>query len=112
METGTRFLPRRLVPAAFAAAVLLGSMSVRADEADAPSAADARIVSAEGEVFIYAGDAPDDGAPVDASAQAPLQAGDRVHTGDDGRAEIGLEGDSILELGSNSDFTVNALQPA
>ncbi len=112
MKHGTRYSFSRPVLAILAAAALLAAVPVRADEAAESGSVDARVVTAEGEVFVYAGDAPDDGAPVAASEQAPLQAGDRIHTGDDGRAEIGLEGDSILELGPNSDFTVNALDSA
>ncbi|MBI5200249.1 MAG: FecR domain-containing protein, partial [Elusimicrobia bacterium] len=95
--------------ATFAAAAFLASVPATAQD-DGAQSSDARLVTSEGEVFIYSGDAPDDGVPADEKEQAPLQAGDRVHTGADGRAEIGLEGDSILELGPNSDFTVNKLQ--
>ncbi|MBI4347809.1 MAG: FecR domain-containing protein [Elusimicrobia bacterium] len=85
---------------------------VRAEEPDGSGPADARIVSAEGEVFLFQHDSPDEGAPIEGADAQPLEAGDRIQTGADGRVEIGIEGDGILELGPKSEFTVKALEPA
>lgn len=71
---------------------------------------DARVVSAHGEVFVIQRDQPDEGVPADPDNATPLEAGDRVRTGADSSAEIGLEGNSVLELGPNSEFTVASLE--
>lgn len=68
---------------------------------------DARISFLQGHVAVFVGD-DEDGLP--AEADMPLQAGDRIETGRNGRAEVAFEADSLLELGPNSVFVVDAAE--
>ena len=74
------------------------------------STVDARIVKTQGDVLVYYHDAPEEA--VAAEEEDPLEAGDRVQTGLKSRAEVGLDGESVIELGANSDFEVTSLAPA
>lgn len=77
-----------------------------------PAAAEdwnARITEVSGTVLIYS-QGSEEGLP--AEAQTPLEDGDRVETGDDGRAELALEADSVVELGAGTSFTVGSTQKA
>jgi len=68
---------------------------------------DARITRVEGEVVVFpAGE--EEGSLAD--ADTPIEAGDRIETGPDGRAELALEPDSVMELGTKTSFTVDSLE--
>lgn len=75
-----------------------------------PAVADdwnARVTEVSGTVLIYAAGS-EEGLP--AEAETPLEDGDRVETGEDGRAELALESESLMELGPGSSFTVGSTQ--
>ncbi|TPW19093.1 MAG: hypothetical protein FD126_3028, partial [Elusimicrobia bacterium] len=77
-----------------------------------PAAADdwsARITEVSGTVLIYV-EGSEEGLP--AEAETPLEDGDRVETGEDGRAELALEAESLMELGPGSSFTVGSTHEA
>ncbi len=68
---------------------------------------DARLTDVSGEVTVYSGGSRDsEGDP--AEKDMPLEPGDRVVTGADSTAEIALEGDSVISLRANSNFTLSA----
>jgi len=69
---------------------------------------DARLTSISGDVRVSLSDAEEQGESA-AEADTPLSAGDRVLTGPDGKAEIALESESLIELGPNSEFVVGSL---
>lgn len=67
---------------------------------------DAQVTNANGDVtVIFSGESEE----AAASKAMPLQAGDRIKTGADSSAEISFEGNSIVALRSNSDFTLQSL---
>lgn len=102
---------RRLGLAAALAALAAGGFALAQDDAAAPEGpVDARLISATGEVFVISRESPEEGVPADPDNPTPLEAGDKVRTGADASAEIGLEGESVLELGPESEFTVTSLQ--
>jgi hypothetical protein len=88
--------------AAFLSRPVLAAEDLKPGEA--PASVDARLTDVEGEVTVYSADQGADG--VEGEAGMPLDAGDRVVTGKASKAEIGLEGDSIVELGPGTEFTV------
>lgn len=91
-------------------AALLVLAAVRPEAGAAGEAADrfdARITKVEGNATVYYHDQGDQG--VSAEAGMPLDGGDRVTTDDESSAEIGIEGDSAIELGPRSQFTVSDL---
>ncbi len=68
---------------------------------------DARLTDVSGEVTVYSAGSKDaEGDP--AEKDMPLEPGDRVVTGEDSTAEISLEGDSVISLRANSNFTLSA----
>jgi hypothetical protein len=66
---------------------------------------DARLTEVSGTVFLHV-DGAEEGLP--AEADTPLEAGDRIETGADGRAEVALESESVIDLGANTSFTVGS----
>jgi hypothetical protein len=87
-------------------------LTMAALAAVAPSRAanrEARLTRAEGVVAVTS--AEGDGTIALAEGQdMPLEAGDRVRTGADGAAEIALDGETVMELGPSSDFTLHSLR--
>ena len=83
--------------------VALTAAPVRAQDADSSDHWDARITAAAGQVVLH----PVDGSPaVEAEADMPLEQGDRVVTSSGSTAEIALDGDSLILLRENTDFTL------
>lgn len=69
---------------------------------------DARLTSVEGKVTVQpAGLGADEAVP--GKADMPLDAGDRVVTGSNGRAEIALDPERIIELGPGSECNVESV---
>ena len=94
--------------AAVVAAGLLFAGAASADDAGQPAASAARLSSVDGQVRItQGGQVLADPAPVN----APLLAGARVETGDDGKAEIQFEDGSVARLAPGSALTLTALGP-
>src|SRR2546430_1275996 len=90
----------------FIAAALLfpGGMMAQAQNSDSR---DARLINVSGEVTFFpaGGEGPDaEGVPAD--KDMPLQQGDRITTGPDGGADVGMEGGHIIHMGSRSDLTL------
>ncbi|OGR87052.1 MAG: hypothetical protein A3J74_07005 [Elusimicrobia bacterium RIFCSPHIGHO2_02_FULL_57_9] len=67
---------------------------------------DARITDVRGEVTVLPADGDAQG--VEAEKDMPLASGDRIATGTDAGAEISLEGDHVIYLRANSDFTLQS----
>ncbi|MFA6029517.1 MAG: FecR domain-containing protein [Elusimicrobiota bacterium] len=67
---------------------------------------DARLTKSEGEVVVYPAGAEESSEP---ETDMPLDAGDRIETGADGRAEVALDSESLVEIGPKSVFTVESL---
>ncbi|MFH1724040.1 MAG: FecR domain-containing protein [Elusimicrobiota bacterium] len=67
---------------------------------------DARITAFEGEVTVFAKDEEEGVAAV---ADAPLEAGDHLETGADGRVELALSPESVMEFGPNASLTIGSL---
>lgn len=77
---------------------------------EAPSASiEAQITEVHGKVTVYLHDHQDDEG-IAAKEGTPLEEGDRVVTGPDGEAEIGLDADSLIALGPRSAFTLTSLE--
>lgn len=96
----------------FSLIVLMTTGFSHAEEPDAVSGIDAavfeaRITDLKGEVYVFH-KGEDEG--FEARVDTPLEPGDRIETRGRSHAELALEADSILELGSNSIFTVDALK--
>ena len=96
-----------LLGLSMASLVFLGSHAVRADddEAGQPMAA-ARLSSVEGQVRLT-----QDGQIIaeSAPANAPLFAGTRIETGDDGKAEVQFDDGSIARVSPNSALVLESL---
>lgn len=74
-----------------------------------PERFEARVTGLKGEVYIFPiDDASDSGYP--AEINSPIERGDRIETRARSSVEIALEEDSVMELGSNTVFTVDALE--
>lgn len=105
----------RCWPLACALAALTGTGVLWAQD-PAPAAAgaaaerEARLTQVDGTVYIHLHDQDDDQF-VRAQADAGVEAGDMIRTGDDGTAELTLDGQSVIEINPNSDFIVNSLAP-
>ena len=80
---------------------------VRAQDDDAPPSVEARITSVDGEVTVLYHDHGEDW--VAADEDAPLEPGDMLKTGGGAHAEICLDGDSVIELGSDSQLEITDL---
>jgi hypothetical protein len=90
-----------------ALAIFCGSCGVRADDAAAagPMGA-ARLSSVEGQVrLMQEGQVIADSAPVN----APLFAGTRIETGQDGKAEIQFDDGSVARISPNSALTIQSI---
>jgi len=85
---------------AFLAALCLFASPVPAQDLDHW---DARVVSVQGEVLVQPADGGDQ---VAAEVGMPLEQGDRVTTSEGASAELSLNGESLLALRENSDFTL------
>ncbi len=85
--------------------LLLLALPLRAE--DPPDADDwsPRVTAVTGDVTVFE-KGSDEGLP--AEAETPLEDGDRIETGDDGKAEVALEPDSVIELGGKTSFTVGS----
>lgn len=90
----------KILAAAVAVCVLAGIG--RAQDAGADHW-DARLTAATGEVVVHPAGGGDE---VAGEADMPLEEGDRVTTGADSTAEISLDGQSLISLRENSDFTL------
>lgn len=114
---------RRLAFAALLLALLVppvrGQDEPPADDeaAAAPAAEDegangreARLTSVEGTVYLHPQDR-EEGDFVKAQADAELDEGDLVRTGKDGRAEITVDGETVIALEPNTDFVLTSLAP-
>jgi hypothetical protein len=90
-----------------ALAVLLGSCAVlAADDGGANPMGAARLSNVEGQVRLtQEGQVIAESAPVN----APLFAGTRIETGDDGKAEIQFDDGSIARISPNSALTIQSL---
>ncbi|MBI3507735.1 MAG: FecR domain-containing protein [Proteobacteria bacterium] len=99
--------------AAACAAVWFGTKSIETRQAQlvqAPTAMvawDARLSSVQGEVaIVLRGDAQ----TRQAAAGTPVDRGDEIRTGADGRVELALSSEGMIELGPNSSLTVANLE--
>lgn len=76
-----------------------------AQDAAAPASSegkwDARVTAVSGDVTVIPADGGEESA---AEADMPLEEGDRVVTGDDGEAELSLDGGSLVTVHARSDF--------
>jgi len=94
--------------AGYAAAAETEAAAPEAETGDAaPEAFEARITELDGEVYLYQKD-EEEGLP--AEAGMPLEPGDRIETRAQARVELALEADSVLELGADTVFTIDALE--
>jgi hypothetical protein len=89
-----------------AAAQSTGQDSATDQTQDDKSAGVARISLIHGEVSTQRGDSGDWSA---AALNAPIVSGDKVSTGDDGRAEIQLDYANLVRIGSHSQATIASL---
>ena len=64
-----------------------------------------RLSKVSGEALVYA-KGEEEG--VLAETGAPIEDGDRIETGDDGRVELAMEPESLVELGPKTSFTLSA----
>lgn len=80
------------------------------DSASAAQERDARLVRLEGTVYLHLADQPE-GAFIAAAQGMSLGEGDLVRTGSDGRAEVGMDGDTLIEVSPDTDFIVSSLDP-
>lgn len=64
---------------------------------------EARLTQSQGSVTVYTAE---EAQGVPGEKEMPLEAGDRVSTGEDGSAELALDGLHLIVLQSNSDFTL------
>lgn len=99
-----------LLPAVFCSLLLSALAFAQTGEEDGLEPAwDARITALEGEVFVYVQTGEGEEAEgVAAQMEMPINAGDRVETRANGRVEIALDSDSIIDLGPNSIFIVES----
>ena len=92
------------------ALMLLLAGSLHAADQSPPESDDreARLTTVEGTVYVHLHGQPD-GEFIAAEADAPVEEGDLVRTGTDGRAEVTLDGETVIEMSPNTDFLVNSL---
>jgi len=86
------------------------SASLVSAQGDRGSGLEARLSRVEGAVYLHVSGQPDDQF-VEAQEGEELAQGDLVKTGEDGRAEITLEGPSVIDVSPNTDFTLDSLAP-
>lgn len=72
-------------------------------------ATEVRLIDRVGQVYVRLAGAPDDDL-IEAPDQSSLEEGDQILTGRDSFARLALDGDSIMELGPQSDFTIRKLE--
>jgi hypothetical protein len=77
--------------------------SVRAQDGGDSDRWEARITGASGEVVVHPVGGGD---PVEGAVDMPLEEGDRIVTSEGSTAEITLDGQSLITLQENSDFTL------
>ncbi len=82
---------------------LAGPLAAREGEREA------RLTETRGEVTLYTAEEPE-GAP--AEKDMPLETGDRIRTGEDSSAEVSLDGQHVVSLRENTDFTLSAARAA
>lgn len=80
------------------------------DKTGAAEPLEARITRMDGTVYVHLHDHPE-GEFIPAETGTSLEEGDHVRTGSDGTAELSLDGDSLIEVSPDSDFTVASLAP-
>ncbi len=99
-----------LLPAVFCSLLLsVPALAQMGEEDGSESSWDARITSVEGEVFVYAQTGEgEEAAGVAAEKEMPVNVGDRIETRANGRVEIALDSDSIIDLGPNTIFIVES----
>jgi hypothetical protein len=98
---------RTLLGAAVLGALLLAAPARAQDDGGDADHWDARITAVSGEVVVH----PADGSPeVSGETGMPLEQGDRIVTSADSTAEISLDGESLISLSANSDFTLENTQ--
>jgi|GEM_PF-1031909 hypothetical protein len=89
----------------------LAGSRARADETNDSDNRDVRLTRVEGTVYVHLLGQPD-GQFAPAEANAALEEGDEIRTGQDGTAEVAMDGESVIEVQPGSDFTVGSLAPA
>lgn len=95
----------RTILAAAAMAMFVSSRAGAQSDADAQF--DARITAVEGHAAVLTAD---DGAEYPAEVGMALAQGDRVVTGAESKAEIALDGESLITLDENSDFQIQRME--
>src|SRR5208282_1193570 len=69
---------------------------------------DIRVISIAGDVTVIYHDRGKEGVP--ATEGMPLEAGDRLKTGAESRVEVGMDANSVIDLGPNSDLTISSVE--
>lgn len=84
----------------------IAQLPAESSDARVESLWDARITAVEGQVTVFL---KNDEAGIPAAVDMPLEAGDRVQTGADGRMELVLSAEGIIELSSKSNAVIGDL---
>ena len=105
---------RPLIAAAVAAALVVGWIEIPSLRTAGPVetsvvAWEARVATSDGLVLVFS---QGSGEGVPAVAGMPLQDGDQVQVGADGKAELALSEDAVVSLGPDTRMTVADLQQA
>lgn len=99
-----------MIKAFFLCLSLVWSLVARPAGAQEPADWEARLTEASGAATVYTAEFPE-GLP--AEPDMPLEAGDRISTGEDGSVELALDkGAHLISLRPNSDFTLVSSQRA
>ncbi|HTU68702.1 MAG TPA: DUF6600 domain-containing protein [Candidatus Baltobacteraceae bacterium] len=105
--------PFALILSATLAAAYVGAIPAYAQdygqydaEAGANAPPVARLAIVEGQVALKHGDRGDQATAI---ANAPIEAGDYITTGDDGRAEVQLDADTIIRAGADTQLRFTQL---
>ncbi|MBI3552227.1 MAG: FecR domain-containing protein [Elusimicrobia bacterium] len=101
---------RRWTAAAVSALIAAGSLSASTQDQPEDADREARLTSVEGTVYLHLHD-HQEGEFIPAEADATIEDGDMIRTGEDGTAEFTLDGESVISISPNSDFIVNSLAP-
>jgi hypothetical protein len=110
MASSNRRWPLACVLTALAGAGVLWAQDQAPAGGVAAAEREARLTQVDGTVYIHLHDQDDDQF-VRAQADAGVETGDMIRTGDDGSTELTLDGQSVIEINPNSDFIVNSLAP-
>lgn len=86
--------------------VLLAALLLPLSAAAQEERWDARVHSVSGDVTIFTAEEPE-GSP--AQEGIPLEDGDRIETGEDGRAELSFDGEGIVTVDPDTDVAVSSL---